>query len=520
MAQSYTSQKRIAINTIVLYCNLIVTSIISFVSSRLVLDALGADDYGLYNVVGGIVTMINILGVAMVSTSYRYLAVELGKGCQGNPNLIFNSILIIHIFLAILLVLIGETLGVYYVNNLLNVHPDKISDALFVLHLSLLTTAIAVVTVPVNGLLIAKENFILTSGADIAVALLKLCLFFSLSYIHDDKLRIYAIFVACLHIVSPFIYQCYCFYYEHDIVKWNFNADKKIYKEILGFTWWILIGAVSCMARIQGAAMIINYYFGTILNAAFGLATQVHTATSQFTSTLRQAAIPQIMKSHAAGDENGSINLVYHVSKYSFLFFLAIALPLAISIKGILKIWLGTPPQYTDIYIILMLVNGMVANISAGFDATIQASGKIRGNQIGYSIINISLLPIVILLYILRMPPYSNIIVMIVLTIVTQLFQCWIMKKLSAFDVKTYLSLTVIPAISTTLFSGLPLMLLTICLNDSWQCTFVKLTIGLVWTTFIIFLLGLNQKERLLAKTFLNKILQKVKIHNIYIKKQ
>ena len=391
--------KKIAINTVFLYTKFIITTILSLLISRLVLQALGESDYGLYAVVGGIVAMLNTLGATMTSTSYRYISVEIGKGKDGNINKIYNTILVVHIAFALTLVLLGETIGVFYINNYLNIDPAKLSDALFILHLSLLTTAFSVISFPMNGLIMAREKFLFTSVVEIINALLKTVFVFVLIYYEGNKLRFYSISLAVIQFTTPLIYQIYCRIKEPKVVKWNFNKNLNDYKQLFSFTFWIFLGAIALIGKIQGCVLIINFFFGTILNAAYGLATQVNHAVINFTSTLRQAAIPQIMKSHGKGDENRSLSLVYYISKYSFLSMNIVAIPIIININYILHLWLDKAPEYTNIFICLMLVNGMISNLGAGFDACIQATGNIRKNQIGYSIINLTTLPLIYILY-------------------------------------------------------------------------------------------------------------------------
>lgn len=191
----------------------------------------------------------------------------------------------------------------------------------------------------------------------------------------------------------------------------------------------MFVGAAAVMGQVQGAAMVINFFFGTILNAAFGLASQVKNAVAQFTSTLRQAFIPQIMKNQESNEER-SLNLVYVISRYSYLTMNIIAIPLLLQMKQLLIIWLGNPPIYTEVFIDFMLIGGMITNLSAGFDASIQATGKVKKNQIGYSLINFSLIPLMFIFYRLGMPPYTNVIIMVGLALLTLVFQCWIMSEL------------------------------------------------------------------------------------------
>ena len=495
MADFSNSNKRIAINTVILYAKLIITIVVSFVTSRLVLQALGASDYGLYNVVGGIVSMLNILGTSMVATSYRYMAVEIGKKDAGNPNKIFNTILFIHLVISVLLLLLGETLGVYYVNNYLNVAVDKLPDALFVLRLSLLTAAFAVITVPSNGLIIAREKFLFTSIVETISAVLKIILIVSLIHMDGNKLRIYALFLAICQLFIPLCYQVYCRIKDKETIKWSFNRNWQDYKSVISFTGWILLGAVAVIGQTQGAAIIINHFFGTVLNAAFGLATQVHAAIGQFTGTLRQAFIPQIMKNQESNAER-SLNLVYNISRYSYLMMNILAIPLMLNMRELLVIWLGDPPEYTEIFINYLLINGMIGNLKAGFDASIQATGKIRLNQVGYSIINLLLLPIIFIAYKLGAPPYANVIIMIGLTIVTVFFQCYIMIRITSFVVSDYFKATLLPSLFTTMLTLVPLILIDILVPHTLLGTFFNISIGVIWSFIAIYLCGIRNDEK------------------------
>ncbi len=496
--------KKIAINTTILYAKLIINIVVSFITARLVLQALGASDYGLYNVVGGVVAMLNTLGTSMVATSYRYMTVEIGKGKTGNPNKIYNTLFVVHAVLALSLLFIGETLGVYYVNNILNVDLEKIPDAMFVLHLSLITTAFAIITVPMNGLIIAREKFLFVSIIESLSAIVKLLLIFWLLCMDGNRLRIYAVMLACVQLISPVAYQFYSRIKDKDIVLWHLNRNKADYKGVIGFSWWMSFGVAAVMGKMQGAAMIINFFFGTILNTAFGLASQVSNAVGQFTSTLRQAALPQIMKSQSSGNEARSLNLVYSMSRYSYLCMNIMAIPLLLCMEDVLTIWLGTIPQFTKIFVVFMLINGMVSNLGAGFDASIQATGKVRKNQIGYSLINLSLLPIIFLLYKMGLPPYINVIVMVLLTICTLVFQIHIMTRLTSFSLSEYYKRTLLPSLMSTLLSFAPLVPVRLVFIHSYMGTFIFLIIAAIWTMFSIYIAGMNKREKELIILFVS----------------
>ena len=505
-------KKRIALNTLVLYVKLIISIIIGFIASRYVLKALGASDYGLYNVVGGVVAMMNLLATSMISTSYRYIAVEIGKGENGNVNRVYNTVFIIHVALAFLLLLIGETIGIYYINNYLNVVAEKIPDAKFVLHLSLISTAFIVISVPADGLMIAKEKFIYSSVLNVFTSLLTLALCIYLCSYGGNRLRLYAMILAIIYLIPPFGYQIYCRITCSDLVKFNLNKNIPDYFGVLSFTFWIFIGAVACVGRIQGASIIMNLFFGTIVNAAFGFASQVSQATGMFTSTLRQAAIPQIMKNQSHGNEENSLQLVYIVSRFSFLLMLLPAVPLLFKVNYILKLWLNNPPEFTGVFIIYLLINGLISNLGAGFDASIQATGEIRKNQIGYTTIHLALLPAMYTAYKLGAPVYANMLIMIICTTVTLLFQIHIMSEQTNFNFRKYIKQTILPCLTSFAILIIPLFFIKDLFKDN-LLNFVAFCIVAEFYVLVIILgIGLKKNERqMLSEYFKGKFFKKLR---------
>lgn len=497
--------KRIVFNTGVIYIKLIFSALIGLYTSRVILQTLGADDYGLYSVVGGVVTFLNVVGTTMISVSNRYIAVELGKGNDGNPNRIFNTVLVIHITLAIGLLIIGELLGLFYVNNYLNVLPSKIYDARFVLHVSLVTTALSIITVPFNGLIIAREKFVFTSIVELSTLLMKLGLVVILSYSDGNRLRLFALIMALVSVITQITYQIYCHLHDKTIIKWKFNKNKADYNGIFGFAWWSLLGAIAYVGKEQGAAMIINFFFGTILNAAFGLATQINRYAMMFTKGLSQAAVPQIMKSYGAGDSNRTLNLVYTISRISTLIMLIIVIPLCLCMDDILIIWLKTPPEYTSIFSVFMLINALVSMVGAGFDACIQSTGNVKKNEIYSSVIYLSLLPVIYVMYKMGMPPYMNVVILPFLSLGIRIMQICILQKITAFDFGTFCRKSFIPSFTTLIFAITPLAVLRLFMDHSIVSTLILVSISVFWSATCVVLLGMRKDERMRVFSFVQK---------------
>lgn len=504
--------KTIAINTIVLTIKLVITILCGFIVSRLILRALGADNYGLYNVVGGIVGMLALISTSMVATTYRYIAVERGKGNDGNPQKIYSTLMLIHAVLAALLIIVGEPIGAYYIYNFLNVTNASLADAHFVFIFSLIATFFTIIAVPSNGLLIAEEKFLPISIIEIIRTLLNVVIaYFLLDYV-GNRLRLYALLMAVLTIGNRIAFQLYCQYKYPQIVKFKLNKNKQDYKEILSFTGWTLLGASAVIGRTQGVAIVINLFFKNSINAAFGVANHIGQAALQFTNTLRQSVTPQIMKNQ---EENSarSLNLVYAMSRYTYLIMLIISVPLLLCMDTVLAFWLGADdvPPLTSIFASILIIDGMISNLRSGFDASIQATGKIKKNQIGYTIINLSIIPIVYILYIIGLPAYINVIVAVILTIVTVIFQAFIMRELTAFTFRDYWAKTLFPSLITSLCAFVPLILLRFYINDNSYFVCVFIITAIIWSVISIFLFGITKNERVQIILYVNKKLNRNK---------
>ncbi len=497
--------KRIAKNSLVLCIRLIITTFVGLYTTRLVFIELGTDDYGLYAVVGGIVSMMGFLSTAMLATSYRYISVEIGKGDNGNPNKVFNTAFIIHLILALIFIIIAETIGVWYIKNCLNVTLSKVPDTLFVLHFTVIATVFSIASVPFQGLITAKEKFLVRVSIEIIGAFLKLGFVLLLILYVGNKLRAYAIIMAIVIALPSLIFFMYCWIKEKEVVRWNFNKQKSDYNDMFSFTVWIMIGTIAHMSVRQGGALIVNLFFGTVLNAAFGIASQIYNYTMMFVRNLSQAAVPQIMKSHSSGNSERSLTLVYKISKYAFFIMLIPAIPILLSVDSILSLWLKEVPEFTKQFTVLMIINGLIGVLGSGFDAAIQSTGKIKKAQIWYSIIMISTLPIAYLMFALRFPPYAITIVTMVATIINLLVQIEILSGLTDFKVVEYFSNTIKPVFFVSMITVLQVFLRVFFGQDFFDLIIFSF-ISVVLSLFTVYLVGLTKNEKNIINNYLIKI--------------
>ena len=258
-----SENKKIIKNSFILYGRLIIVSFISLFSARFILQALGASDYGLYNVVGGLVFIMAFLNNVMVSTSYRFIAFELGLENEGNVRKVFNTSLAIHLAIGCLVILIAETIGIYYIKHYFNVAPNRLDDAVFVFRLSVISTVFSIFSVPYQGLITAKEKFSVNAAIDIFRSLLAFGIVILLFYYDGNRLRLYAELITALSIIPPFLYFIYCQKYFSSICRWDFQKDLSTYREMGHFSIWIFVGASVIAAELQGSVLLINVFFGT-----------------------------------------------------------------------------------------------------------------------------------------------------------------------------------------------------------------------------------------------------------------
>lgn len=502
--------KRIAWNSIILYGKLLISVFLGLWTSRIVLNELGASDFGLYAVVGGIISLLNVLSTSMVATTYRFIAVEIGRGKDGNTNTVFNTLLIVHLLLALFLLIIGEIAGIYYIKNYLNIEQGKIPDALFVLHYSMIATCFTVISIPYQGLITAKEDFLTSAIINIVQAVLKLGVAFSLIYYTNNKLRLYAITTTIVILFTSLQFYFNCRKRYFDIIKWHINRNIREYRKVLNYNFWILIGALAHVGRSQGSALILNLFFGTVINAAYGVANQLNNFISHFVKSLNGAAVPQITKSYSGGDRGRSMSLVYSITKYSFFLMLLPVIPILLSIDEILSLWLKEVPVYTKEFVVIMMINGLLGSICSGFDAAIQATGNIRNYQVTISIILLSSLLISYLLFTtLGVEPYFINIIFLLASFISILIGIRFMSKLTSFSLKQYLIKTISRVVGVTVFIS-PLYFLRLLFSDSLLGVIIFSILTLVITLLIIYFVGLELSERIIVRRYANKSYHKI----------
>ncbi len=489
------NNRKIALNTVVMYVRLIITTIIGLLSSRYVLLSLGASDYGLYAVVGGLVSMLNVLCVAMSTTTRRFINVEMGKP-DGNMNRIFNISRLLHYGFALFILLLAESIGMLYIYNYLNVAPEKLSDAVFVFHLSTITAAISIVNIPYQALLQAFEKFNQVAIFDVILSLARLLFVISLFIMEGNLLRIYAIGMGGITIIDLLLYNVACKVQWAHIIKYKFYKDRKKYKEILFFNNYVALGASAYMCRTHGSNILVNYFFGTLVNAAFAIGYTVENFCMMFVSNIGSAANPQIAQNYANNNER-AVFLTELLNKISIYLMLLIVVPLSLEMDFVLQLWLKDVPEGTVFICQLTLISALVRTMFGGMDKLIQASGKIRWFQIVGSLIEFSIIFISYFLYKIHYPVYTVIVVHIIMTIGSAIITYTMMHKILQFDIVKYVRNVLLPSSCVVMVLSIyAYMYNSFSVESNPFHTIIGLVFTFIVTIAIIILIGLNNYEK------------------------
>ena len=488
------SNRRILVNTGVMYGQLIINAVIGLVTSRFILQALGASDFGLYSVVGGLIAMLNVICIAMHTTTRRFINVEMGK-LNGNLNRIFNISRLIHIGFALFLFLLAETIGLFYIYNYLNVAPEKLDDAIFVFHVSTFSAALSIVNIPYQALITAYEKFVQSVAIELIGTLLKLIFVLYLIHYEGNPLRLFSIGVSGLTLISLSLNNLACYLQWHKVVAYKFYKGWKQYKEILSFNNYVALGAFSSIGRIQGTALLVNFFFGTLVNAAFAIGNTVESYCNLLVSRIGTAAAPQIAQNYA-DNNNRSLFLTETINKIAIFLMLAAVVPLSMELEFILQIWLKNVPEGAALVCHLTLISALVRVITGGTSDLVQASGKIKWFQITSSIIELLSLPISYVLFRTGLPATIIIIVFIISSIVNRIVSFYLMHRILSFNVRHYAqnvysrSFGVI-IVLTGMVLGYRMLPITTTMGHV-----VGLISGFIVTVLAVYAIGLKNDER------------------------
>ena len=497
------TNKAIAVNTVILYVRLAITVLCSLFITRFALRALGVDDFGLFSVVGSVITLVAIINTIMIATSHRFIAVAIGKGDLAEANKIFNVCLIIHIAIAALTAIIAIPVGEWYIHRYIN-YNGPIENALMVYHFSIIASIISFLSVPYNGLLTAKEKFIVFCGVDILSHILKLGAAILMLYFFENKLIFYASTQALLTAYPTVVFMIYCNKHFHDITSWNLVRESKYYKEMLGFSGWVSFGALATVGKAQGAQLLVNAFFSTIMNAALGVANIINQFIIMFANNVTQPMAPQLTKSYAAGDLTRCSQLLIMSVKYSFLIMLLVSSPFFSDMDWILQLWLGYIPPYASAFTKLLVLDALVSTFNSGISNVVFANGKISFYQITINLMNI--LSVIVAYFCLKMGLAVETVFYcyIVFSLFKVLFCQISLRLVGGFDFWQLAKDAYLPSLLTCLFY-MPILFISI---DTYPL--FHMIIVTVYLCVLVFFVGLKKHERKYIYQMVNKAMNRM----------
>ena len=476
---------------------------IKLYTSRVILVALGVEDFGIYNAVAGVITLFTFVNSSMINSTQRFLTFALGKNDKKQVHEVFCTSINVHAIISLLIVLLGETVGLYILNCHMVIPEHRIYAANWIYQFTVISAVIGIMSVPYNALIIAHEK--MEAFAYITIVEVVLQLFVALltgMYDTGDRLILYAFLIASCSVFIRCIYGLYCSK-KFAESKYHFFIDKKLLTQMTSFAGWTVIGTFSYMGYTQGLNILLNMFFGPIVNAANGIALQVQSSALGFSSNIQKAINPQITKNYAANNQDYMMKLIYASTKFSFLLLWLIVLPLIFDADILLRIWLGNVPDYTREFIILTLFTSIICCGANPIITAIQATGNIRKYQIIEGIILISIIPITYLLLQYKRSPFIVFLVPLTIHTVAQVARCILLKQQIHYSMEDYFKRNIIPMILqiAVSFTIAYMLIGMVTVDGLWHLCMVVLITVIVNLVLAIFIL-LNKSERNMLKKY------------------
>ena len=496
MSDVSANNKRIAKNTLLLYVRMLFMMAISLFTSRVILATLGVEDYGIQNVVGGIVAMFGFLNGSMSSATQRYITFALGKGDKDRLQTVFCTALQIHALIAVIIVLLGETVGLWFLYNKMQLPADRMNAAFWVLQCSIVSTVVMIVSVPYNACIIAHEKMSAFAYISVLEAVLKLVIVYLLLVFPFDKLIVLAVLTLIVQLFIRFCYSIYC-HRHFEETKYRHVWNKTLFKEMNGFAVWSLWGNLSVVLYTQGLNMILNVFFGPVVNAARAIAVQVQGAVQQFVGNFQMALNPQITKNYASGNLEQMHSLMFRSARFSFLLLFFLSLPVLLETEFILTLWLKTVPENAVVFTQIMICISLIYTTANPCVIANQATGKVKVYQTVVGGILLTILPISYIVLKLGAPAYSVFIVHFCVESVAQFTRMYMLRKLINLPVRQYLHNIYFPIVATVAVAIILPTIIHLQLDNGWMRFIAVGFASVVSVGASAFFIGFTKNERL-----------------------
>lgn len=511
MSQISENNKRIAKNTLMLYIRMFIMLAVGLYTSRVVLHVLGATDYGIYNIIGGVVVLFSFLNNALVSATRRFLNFYLGKRDSGMVHKVFCMSMNVYFILALVILVLAETVGLWFVEEKLNIPLERSYAAFWVYQFTIVTFIINLFRIPYNAAITAYERMDFYAYVSLAEVILKLAVVYLLYVSSYDKLVVYALLYTLIPLLISYIYKWYC-NRKFETTRYERMWNKEMFRKLFSFSGWSLFGSVANMSAQQGLNILINIFYGVTVNAAVGVANQVSSHVYQFISNFQTAFHPQIIKTYAASEMEAFHKLICQSSKFSFFMMFVLSLPILLTTQTILDIWLVDVPEYSIIFCQLILCYLIIESISTPMWMAVHATGNIKNYQIIISLCLFLNFPLTYFAFKCGFAVYSVWIIRIIVNVLTLIIRCIYLNKILDFSISIYLKKVINPILSVSLISIPIPLFLTFIMNESVTTFFCIITVSFIISIVVIYRIGLNRNERTFIKNIIsNKVVKKIK---------
>lgn len=495
MSDNSANSKRIAKNTLVLYLRMLFLMVINLYTSRVILQALGVEDFGIYNVVGGFVALFAIVSKSLSGAASRFLNFEMGKGNIEKLKIVFSSTVTIQILLALIIVILAETIGLWFLNAKLVIPDNRLIAANWCFQFSIITFCSSLVTVPYNAAIIAHERMKAFAYVSIIEGIAKLGISYLIMISTDDRLIFYAILICLLQLVIQAIYRIYCRRHFEECL-YHFVYDKALFRQLLSYSGWGFIGSTSGVFRNQGINILINLFFGPSINAARAVSNQVMHTVDGFVHNFIMAVRPQLVQSYAAGNYAFMNELILKSARFSYYLFFLLSLPIIINCDYILKIWLETVPGHSVSFVQLTLIYTLITTLSHPLSIAQAATGDIRNYQLVIGGLQLLNLPISYLSLKCGGVPECVLFVAISIAFIVVFVSIYMIKKIMPFNATLFCKDVLLRVMIVTILIILPMMLINQLIDQNFMGFIIKVVICFLFSSAIIAFLGLKKNER------------------------
>ena len=506
MSDTSANNKRIAKNTLMLYIGMLFTMFITLLTSRVVLQTLGVEDYGIYSVVGGVITMFAFINGGMVSSTQRYLNFEIATGNAEKLRSVFNTSLQIHALIALGIIILGETVGLWFLLEKLVIPNDRMTAAMWVYQCSIIACAVNILSAPYNADIIAHEKMSAFAYMTIIDAVLKLAICYALYASPIDKLITYAILGVVVSIITTSIYWIYCLR-KFEETSFTFRFDKALFKEIWGFAGWNLFAQTAWILNTQGINMLMNLFFGVIVNAARGVAVQVNGIIQSFVNNFMMALNPQITKSYAAGDKDTAFRLACRGCRFSFYIMWLFSLPIMIESHQILELWLGTPPEQADVFVVWTILSTLATLLGNTLVTLQMAHGNIKHYQIWITIFGCFPFPLTWLAFELGAPSIISYYIYVIVYWGLIYVRYHLVHGMTGIPARMYLGGVVAKSHIVAFLSSIIPVTVFILIPESLVRLLIVGSTSIISSCIFIYYLGIDDAERYFIK---DKVLSRI----------